>query len=129
MARPRPTEIVRLILVAGGSLGVATLAVALLEASVRVADASSIFIVAVVATGFLAGTVGAIVAALGSFLLHNYFFIEPVGTFVVDDPGEWLELALLLFVGIVVGQLVALLRSRADLARAREREALVSCSG
>ena len=39
------------------------------------------------------------------------------------DPGEWLNLVLLLFVGIVVGQLAALQRARAEAAVAREREA------
>ena len=88
-----------------------------------VPDASSVYIVAVVASAFLVGTAGAVAAALGAFLLYNYLFTDPVGTFVVADPGDWLELALLLFVAIVVGQLVALLRSRAEVARAREHEA------
>ena len=69
------------------------------------------------------GRSGAIVAAVGSFLLYNFLFTEPLYTFTIADPGVLLGVVLLLFVGIVVGQLAALQRSRAEIARAREREA------
>jgi len=82
-----------------------------------------VYLAAVVATAFVAGTWGAIVAAVASFLLYDFLFIVPLYTFTVADPGEWLNLVLLLFIGIVVGQLVALQRSRTEIARAREREA------
>jgi hypothetical protein len=62
MPRIPPPEVGRLGAVAAISLGVATLAIAILEAAVGVPDASSVYIVAVVATAFLAGTVGAVVA-------------------------------------------------------------------
>src|SRR5687767_7090391 len=58
MPRIQPTEVGRLGAVAAISLGVATLAIALLETTVGVPDASSVYIVAVVATAFLAGTSG-----------------------------------------------------------------------
>ena len=68
------------------------------------------------------GRVGAIVAAIGAFLLYNFFFTEPAHTFTIADPGVLLSVLLLLFVGIVVGQLAALQRSRAeDRARPRAR--------
>ena len=49
---------------------------------------------------------------------------EPTFTFSIRDPGEWLSVVLLLFVGIVVGQLAALQRARTEMARAREQEAV-----
>jgi len=100
MARPRRREVLRLVFIVAASLAIATVIVAVLEGPLGVADGSAVYIVAVVATAFLAGTVGAVLAAFGAFLLHDYLFTAPVGTFTVDDPGEWLELALLLFVGI-----------------------------
>jgi two-component system sensor histidine kinase KdpD len=65
-----------------------------------------------------------VVAAFGSFLAYDYLFVEPRFNFTIRDPAEYVSLVLLLFVGIVVGQLVALQRSRTEVARAREREAI-----
>ena len=50
-----------------------------------------------------AGTLAAITTAVGAFLVYNYLFVDPRHTFAVGDPGEWLNLLLLLFVGVVVG--------------------------
>jgi len=105
------------------SLAVATLAVFLLETYAGVPNASAAYLVAVVLTAVVAGTPGAVVASLASFLLYDFFFTIPLYTFTIRDPAEWLSLVLLLFVGIVVGQLTALQRSRTEEARAREREA------
>lgn len=106
------------------ALAVATAVAGILEAFAGVPDASAVYLVAVVVSAIVAGTPGAITAAVGSFLAYNVLFTDPRGTLVVDDPGVWLNLVLLLFVGIVVGQLAALQRSRAAEARAREREAM-----
>jgi two-component system, OmpR family, sensor histidine kinase KdpD len=120
--RINPRDLGRLLAVAGLSLAAATLAVAFLQ-GIGLRNASAVFLAAVVATAFVAGTWGAIVAAVASFLLYDFLFVPPVYTFTVRDPAEWLNLVLLLFIGIVVGQLVAIQRSRTEVARAREREA------
>jgi two-component system sensor histidine kinase KdpD len=116
-------DIAKLLAVAVPSLAAATLAVAVLEEYIGVLNASAAYLAAVVATAFVAGTSGAVVAAVASFLLYDFFFIDPLYTFTVAEPGEWLNLVLLLFIGIVVGQLVAIQRSRTEVASAREREA------
>jgi two-component system sensor histidine kinase KdpD len=105
------------------SLAVATLVVAALQAYVGVLNASAVYLVAVVLTAYVTGTVGAIAAAVGSFLLYNFLFTEPLYTFTIADPSAWLSVVLLLFVGIVVGQLAALQRTRSQVAIDREREA------
>ena len=112
----------RLAAVAVASLFVATLAITLLE-NVGLTNASAIYIAAVVATAFVAGTWGAVVAAVAAFLLYDFLFVLPLYTLTVEDPAEWLNLVVLLFIGIVVGQLVAIQRSRTEIAKAREREA------
>ncbi len=56
------------------------------------------------------GTWGAVISAFAAFLLYNFLFVEPTLTLTVAQPGELVNLVLLLFVGIVVGQLVALQR-------------------
>lgn len=116
-------RLIRLIAVAIPSLAAATALVWLLETRFSVLDASPVYLVAVVATALLSGTLGALAAAIAGILLYDYLFTEPFHTFVIADPGEWLSLILLLFVGVVVGQLTALQRARTLTAEAREREA------
>jgi two-component system sensor histidine kinase KdpD len=116
-------RVILLLAVAVPALAAATLGVAVMEAYVGVPDASAVYLVAVVVTAFATGTVGAVISAVVAFLLYDFLFVEPLHTFTVADPVDWLNLFLLLFVGIVVGQLTALQRSRAEDARAREREA------
>ncbi len=113
----------QLLVIAFVSVAVATVAVALLETQLAVSNASIVYLAAVVASAVAAGTAGAVVAAVGSFLAYDLFFTDPRLTLKVSDPGEWVSVILLLFVGVVVGQLAALQRSRAMEARAREREA------
>ena len=116
--------VARMLAAAVPSLAVATIAVGFLQNVAGVPNASAVYLVAVVVTALVAGTWGAIVAAVASFLLYDFLFVHPLYTLTVGDPGEWLNLVLLLFVGIVVGQLAALQRSRAEIAAgAREREA------
>jgi two-component system, OmpR family, sensor histidine kinase KdpD len=105
------------------SLAVATLTVAFLETYVGIPNASIVYLAAVVLAAVVVGTPGAIVASVASLLLYDFFFTQPYLTFTISDPGEWLSVILLLTVGVVVGQLTALQRSRTEESRAREREA------
>lgn len=116
-------RIVRVGGVVGVSLALATLMVAILQDGLGVSNPSAVYLVAVVASAVLIGTAGAIAASIGSFLLYDFLFINPRYTLTVSDPGEWLSVVLLLFVGVVVGQLAALQRAQTRVARAREREA------
>lgn len=106
-----------------GSLAVGTAAVAFLQDQVGVANASPVYLVAVVVCGFVEGTPAAILAAIGASLIYNYFFTQPMYTLLIADPGVLLSVVVLLFVGIVVGQLAGLQRSRATAAVAGQREA------
>lgn len=123
MRLPPRAWVVRLAAVAFLALATATLTVGLLEAELGVENASTVYLAAVVLVAYVAGTIGAIVAAVASFLLYNFFFTHPTFTFTISDPNDWLSVILLLFVGVVVGQLVAVQRSRTETAVAREREA------
>ncbi|HSO28843.1 MAG TPA: ATP-binding protein [Candidatus Sulfomarinibacteraceae bacterium] len=116
-------QLARFLAVAGSSLAAATLAIATLQDGLGIPNPSALYLVAVVATAVVSGTWGAVVAAVASFILYNFLFIDPRYTFVVDHRGELVNLFLLLFVGIVVGQLAALQRDRAEVALSREREA------
>jgi two-component system, OmpR family, sensor histidine kinase KdpD len=108
--------VVVVVLVIGG------IVIAALEA-LGVADASPTFLLAVVAVAVLRGTWPAVLTAVGAFLAYDFFFIQPLYTFTVRDPEEWLNLLLLFVVGIVVGQLAGSSRARAEAALEGERSA------
>jgi K+-sensing histidine kinase KdpD len=116
--------VTRLVAVALPTLVLATLAVGVLETNLGVPNASIVYLVAVVLAAIVSGTPGAVATAITAFLLYDFFFTQPLYTLTINDPAEWLSVVLLVFVAIVVGQLAALQRSRADQARAREREAV-----
>jgi two-component system sensor histidine kinase KdpD len=123
MRRASGARILRVTALAAVSLAVATVAVSVLETWVGVGNAGIVYVVAVAATAVLGGTPGAIGASIGAFLLYDFFFTEPRYTFTIRDPEEWLNVLLLLFVAILVGQLTATLRRQTEAAREREREA------
>jgi len=108
-----------------GSLLATTLLIAVLRDRLGVTNASAVYLLAVVIVAVGFGRVAGIATAVGAFLLYDYLFVQPLYTFTVADPAEWLNLLLLLVVGIVVGHLAALQRSRAEAAEVREREARV----
>ncbi|HTK46328.1 MAG TPA: DUF4118 domain-containing protein [Patescibacteria group bacterium] len=118
-----PGSLARLALVAIPALAAATGLVWVLETRFDVLNASPVYLLAVVTTALLSGTIGALLAAISGILIYDYLFTHPFQTFAISDPAEWLNLILLLFVGVVVGQLTALERARAVTAEAREREA------
>jgi two-component system sensor histidine kinase KdpD len=122
---------VRAALVAVVALGLGTAGVAFLESpAVGIADASPLYLVAVVAVGILAGTRAAVATAVAAFAVYDVVFTEPRFTFLVADPREWLDLLLLLFVALAIGQLAAreTARAREATGRARESEALFAIS-
>ena len=129
--RRRQTVSVRAVAGAIALFPIATLAIALVEGPpLSVPDASPIYLVAVVGVAVVLGTGAAVLAAFVSFLLYDSLFVEPRFTLAVEDPEEWLNLLLLLFVAIVIGRLAALQADRAEDAarRARESQALFRIS-
>jgi two-component system sensor histidine kinase KdpD len=113
------------------SLALATIGVAILEGpAVGIADASPLYLVSVVVAGVILGTPAALVTAVAAFVAYDVLFTEPRLNVVVADPREWLDLLLLLFVALVIGQLAAreTERAREATGRARESEALFGIS-
>src|SRR3954464_10145214 len=123
MNATRGRAVVRFLAVAVPAVAIATIVVGFLQDVLGVPNPSAVYLVAVVATAIVSGTPGAIATAVASFFLYNYLFTEPRFTLSMHEPGVWLSVVLLLFVGIVVGQLAAMQRDRAELASRREREA------
>jgi two-component system sensor histidine kinase KdpD len=107
------------------SLAATSLLIAGLHDRLGMTNVSAVYLLAVVIVAIRFGRVAGVATALGAFLLFDFLFVEPRYTFAVADAAEWLNLVLLLVVGVVVGQLAALQRTRADSAEVREREARV----
>ena len=61
----------------------------------------------------------ALFTAILSVMSYNFFFLPPLYTFTIADPNNWLSFGILLFVGIIAGNLAARVRAQADLAAAR----------
>jgi two-component system sensor histidine kinase KdpD len=118
-----PRRIALFIAVSVPTLTLATATVGILQDGFGIPNASAVYLVAVVATAYAVGAVGAILVAVASALVYNFLFTEPRYTLTVHAPEVWLSVVLLLFVGIVVGQLAALQRARAQVALLRERQA------
>jgi two-component system sensor histidine kinase KdpD len=68
--------------------------------------------------GLAEATVASVVAVLGL----NYFFLEPVGTFTIDDPQNWVALTAFLVTAVTANQLSERVRRRAAEAEERRLE-------
>lgn len=66
----------------------------------------------------------AIAVSVAAVLTFNYFFLPPLGTFVVDDPQNWLALVSFLAVSLVASRLSAVAADRtAEALRRRDEQA------
>jgi signal transduction histidine kinase len=87
-------------------------------------NASMLYVLAVLATAALFGRGPALVTSVLSFVVFDWFYMQPQFEVTFRTPQEWLALVVFLATALVAGQLAATLRQRAEDARQREREAL-----
>jgi two-component system, OmpR family, sensor histidine kinase KdpD len=90
---------------------VATLAAMAIE-KVGTTDIVMLYLLSVICTSYFLGFPAAILAAVGSFLAINFFFIEPRYTFEVANSESWAALLGFLVVSFVVASLVKRLQSQ-----------------
>jgi two-component system, OmpR family, sensor histidine kinase KdpD len=64
----------------------------------------------------------ALIASILSVLCFNFFFFEPVGTFNIADPQNWVALLSFLATAIVASELSTVARQRARQAEDRQQE-------
>ena len=90
-----------------------------------------IYLLVVVGVAAIGGFVPAVLAAVGGFLLGNYFFTHPVHTFTIADDDNLVALIVFVVVAAVVGDLVSrVARRRVQAARNQaEAETLARLSG
>jgi two-component system sensor histidine kinase KdpD len=101
----------------GGAVAI-TAAIGAVTALARVSGLSALYILLVLWIAARWGRGPAIVGSILAFLLYDFFFVPPVGTFTVAGPAELLELVVLLAVALVTSQLAASLRRTRSTAEA-----------
>ncbi|HYV07115.1 MAG TPA: DUF4118 domain-containing protein [Blastocatellia bacterium] len=79
-----------------------------------------LLIILFVATRY--GSRPAVGAALIGVFGFNFFFLPPVGTLTIADPGNWVALAAFLITAVTAGELSARARRRAEEAEAGQHE-------
>jgi two-component system sensor histidine kinase KdpD len=99
--------------------------IGLVEGAVRIANVSMLYLIVVLAVATRLGSGPAVLASLLAFLTFDWFFVEPLHTFTVADPGEWVSLLLFLVTSVFTGELAADQRRRAREAAQREHEAVL----
>ena len=82
-----------------------------------------LFLLPVGLSTYLWGLGPGIASALFSFLIFNFFFIQPYYTLTVQQPVELVILFVFLIVAVVISQLVGRAQAGVAAATAREREA------
>jgi two-component system, OmpR family, sensor histidine kinase KdpD len=105
----------------GGVIGI-TAAIELINSLAPVQGLSALYLLVVLWLAARWGRGPAIAGSLAAFLLYDFFFVPPVGTFTVRGPAELLELVVLLAVALVTSQLAASLRRTHASAEALARE-------
>ena len=97
---------------------VVTIAIGLVTTRFQVPGLSALYLLLVLWLGATWGRGPAVAASVAAFLLYDFFFVPPVGTFNVRGPNEVVELFVLLAVALVTGQLAGSLRRTQSAAEA-----------
>jgi K+-sensing histidine kinase KdpD len=79
-----------------------------------------LLVVLFIATGW--GSRPAVLASLLGVVCFNFFYLPPVGRFMIDDPGNWIALSAFLVTAVTAGQLSAHAKRRAEQANASRQE-------
>jgi two-component system, OmpR family, sensor histidine kinase KdpD len=83
---------------------------------------STLYLIPVIISAVRWGIRSAVVAALASVAVFDFFFLTPFYSFSIADPSEVVDLTVFLLVALVTGNLAAALRREADRLRRRERD-------
>jgi len=97
----------------------ATAVGAFLAGAIGTAAADLLYLLPVMAAATLYGLRQGLLASIGSTLAYNFFFIEPLHSFHIDDPGNVVTVLVLLAVAIVTSQLAGRMRGLAEAALER----------
>jgi two-component system sensor histidine kinase KdpD len=104
-------------------LPVLTICLAAMRSHLAFADELLLYLAAVIGVTLVGGFLPAVVAAVGSSLLLNWYFTPPVHTWTIDSPQNLLALLLFVAVAVIVSSVVHLAARRAVLAAGLATEA------
>jgi two-component system sensor histidine kinase KdpD len=111
------------ILIGAAALPAITAVLVAARADLSLADELLIYLVAVVAVAVIGGFWPAVLAAVASSLLLNFYFAKPLHTFAIQEPQSLLALLLFVTVAVTVSCVVHLAASRAVQAARSSAEA------
>jgi K+-sensing histidine kinase KdpD len=97
-----------------------TVVIATIQWETGLSHGSVIYLIPVVIAGMRWGIVPAALASICGAVASAYFFYPPLYSFAIKDPQEVVNLALFLFVAVVIGHLATRLKQEASLTRQRE---------
>jgi K+-sensing histidine kinase KdpD len=83
---------------------------------------SILYLIPVMVSAIRWGVVPAMVAALASVAVSDFLFLQPLYSFLLNEPRDVVDLALFLFVAVVTGNLAARLQREVDSSHRREHE-------
>ena len=106
-----------------GAVVFVTAAIAVVKPYVPVLSLGVLYVFAVLPVAVLWGIGLASLVSVASMLAFNWFYLPPTHTFALSDGANWFALAVYLVTAIVVSDLAARARRRAQEAEQREREA------
>jgi two-component system, OmpR family, sensor histidine kinase KdpD len=104
-------------------LPILTICLAAMRAHLAFADELLLYLAAVIGVTLVGGFLPAVVAAVGSSLMLNWYFTPPVHTWTIDSPQNLLALLLFVAVAVIVSSVVHLAARRAVLAAGLATEA------
>jgi hypothetical protein len=93
------------------------------RADLRTSNVALILVLAVLVAAIVGGRLGGALAAVSAAVSLDFLFTRPYYSFSISDGGDVQTVALLLVVGLVVGEIVARSRHSHAVARRRSREA------
>ena len=101
-------------LACGGAVAAVTALLFALKPWVPVLSLGILYVLAVLPVAIVWGLPYAVAVAVASMLAFNFFFLEPVHTLSLADSRNWFALAVFLVTAIVVSELAARSRRRAE---------------
>jgi two-component system, OmpR family, sensor histidine kinase KdpD len=105
-----------------GALVVVTLVMLSVRSSLDKAHVALLLLLVILGGSAVGGRLLGLLLAGASFLLFNWFFVEPYFTLAIANPFDWLVLVAFLVTGIVAAQVFHLAQEEARASRERENE-------
>jgi K+-sensing histidine kinase KdpD len=112
----------RRIVTSAAAVAAVTLAIELLKPHVPVLSLAVLYLLAVIPVAVLWGAGFGLAVSIASMLAFNFFFLPPLYTLTIQDSRNWFALLVFVITAVVVSQLAARARGRAEEAEQALRE-------